>query len=260
MKVIFDKIREKGTNVCVGIDPHPDKLPEQCNSPEWFVRGVLEAVSPYVGVAKFQSAIFEAMGHDGVRILEAKMRLASHLGMATILDYKRGDIPDTVVYYAKQAFEVCHADAITVNPWMGESCVRKFVEIARKHGKGVFVVVRPTSWTDADEEFNASSVLDVVSRIGEENVVNGWADVGAVVGATADVKFMRNHSAKSIPFLVPGVGAQGGSMDRLRGIPGLVIPVSRAILFPDGEIGDWKSKVIVACRKIIQDGQNQKES
>src|SRR5688572_14220202 len=124
MKKILSKLAKRGNNLCVGLDPYRDKIPPEFNNARairYFCQNVIGTISPLVGVVKVQSAFFEAEGSAGIYDMECVFRDARDFGMATILDFKRGDIPDTAAYYATTGFEVYGADAITIQAWMGES-------------------------------------------------------------------------------------------------------------------------------------------
>ena len=245
MQAIFPKVKEKNTPLCVGIDPHPNKLPA-FTSLEQFCQEVLLLVAPLVGVVKFQSAIFEAQGPDGLKILKNAIEQAKKLNLAVILDYKRADIPDSAIYYAQAAFDVYQVDAVTITPWMGLESIKTFVTYARKQQKGVFVVISPTSgnlWQDHCHEL--MTYLGVLSA---ENMQDGLGDVGVVMGSEGKFLNFWQREFFYLPFLIPGIGHQGGNTEVIK-TPGTLISASRSILFPKDH---WQGRIQEACQQHIE--------
>lgn len=244
-----------GSRVCVGLDPDPARYPEgftdSINDTERFLHTVVRASAPYAAVFKPNAAFFEAMGHDGVALLE---RLVAHIHDTTkalvILDVKRGDIGNTAQAYARAAFEVTGADAVTVAPYMGGDSVLPFT---RDPQRGAFVLCRTSNPGAVDlqdltvphAETNRPLFEHVADCIRDWNK-NG--NVGLVAGATrpADIARIRAIVGTGTPFLIPGVGAQGGDLvsavqaaaDTEGG--GFVINAGRSIMYasqgPDHEM------------------------
>lgn len=252
MKTILEKMKAKGNNLCVGLDPYPEKIPSELQNARamrYFCQNVIGAVSPFVGVVKMQSAFFEAQGSSGMHDLERVFGDARDFGLATILDFKRGDIPDTAFYYAKAGFDHYGADAVTIQPWMGDPCIRTFLDYARTRERGVFVVVAPTSVRH--ESWTQAQAMHTVYEMGLDNIQNGYSDLGAVVGASDPRLRQWRKEYPTVPFLVPGVGVQGGKIEDLAGIPGLIITASRSILYPEGD-GYWKDNIVAACKDMAE--------
>jgi orotidine-5'-phosphate decarboxylase len=254
-------MKEKGTNLCVGLDPYKDRMPDEfranARGMRYFCQGVIGAVNSLVGVVKMQSAFFEAEGPPGMADLERAFQDARDFGLATILDYKRGDIPDTALYYAKAGFEYYKADAVTVQPWMGEACIKTFVDCAREKGAGVFVVGMPSSAENEPLGFLRHSsyflsLMDFIFHLGVDNIKDGYADVGVVIGAN-HIQLLRQCRKEypTIPFLVPGVGAQGGKAEELAGLSGVIVSASRSVLYPGGD-GCWKENITAACKLMCE--------
>ncbi len=210
---------ESGSLLCVGIDPDPDRLPETSGAASdpiaatrKFCVQIIKATAPYASCFKVNFAFFEAMGPAGWMLLKevsdeipaSKIRIA---------DAKRGDIGNTGRFYARAVFEQLPFDACTVSPYMGQSSVAPFLQYP---DKAAFVLGR-TSNPDADQVQLWPSTSDplyrhIASRARE------WGDgspgtVGLVAGAT-DVNSLGQLRAAcpEMPFLVPGVGAQGGDL------------------------------------------------
>lgn len=241
------------TPACVGIDPVPERIPpevggaSEMDTLERFCLGALDAVSGVVGVVKPQSACFERFGSGGYRVLERVVAQARELGFVVILDAKRADIGSSAAHYAAGA-EAMGAHWITISPYMGRSSIEPFLY----HGLGVFALCR-TSNPDAREIQSGASgaVASMIASMG----------VGAVIGATLDPEesaSLRRAMPETV-FLVPGVGAQGGTADAAgamaradRSSPsslGLVINASRSVLYPEGGADAWDERIARAARE-----------
>jgi orotidine-5'-phosphate decarboxylase len=261
-------IVRKGSPVCVGIDPVFDRLPEelqkgawtradQARAIGWFSRAVIEAVAQYVPCVKVQAACFERYGSDGFREMEASIAAARAAGLIVILDAKRGDIGISAEHYAAGAFENgdASADWITINSYLGVDGITPFL----KQGHGAFALVR-TSNPGGDEiqsakleggETVAGHVAAIVARVGESVLgSSGYSALGAVIGATKreDAARLRERMPRQI-FLVPGYGAQGGTMEDI--LPcfnadgrGAIVTASRSVIFAFQQSeSDWAASI-----------------
>jgi orotidine-5'-phosphate decarboxylase len=216
---------------------------------------VIEATADECVAVKLQVACFERLGAAGWTVLAETAALARDRGLLVIADAKRGDVDVTALAYA-QAFlgetpspygpiPGLGADAMTVNPLLGRDSLEPFVRTARAHGRGLFVLVRTSNPGAADVQerplaggFTVSEQLaEIVSDAGAGGIgTAGLSDVGAVVGATAPERLagLRERMAHAV-FLLPGVGAQGGSVEQLApafacGAGGGLIAASRGIV------------------------------
>ena len=194
-------------------------------------RALIEAAAPACVAAKPQLACFERLGFAGWLALEAVVAHARAHGLLVIADAKRGDFPGTARAYAQAAFggvagpqSGLGADAVTQNPLLGEDALAPFVAGARADGAGVFVLVRTSNPGAADFfdlELAAGGPLwermaALVAASGRPGPASGLADVGAVCGATAPEHLERMRTLMPhAPFLLPGIGAQGGSVAAL---------------------------------------------
>ena len=224
----------------MGLDPVIERMPaDLAGAPRpilAFNKFIIDAVGDLVCAFKPQFAHHAAVG--------AEADLAETIGyirktrphVLVILDAKRGDIGSTAQMYAREAFERYDADAVTVNPFMGDDAVAPFLE---RPDRGAVVLCR-TSNPDAARiqglDAQGEPLFAAIARRAE-TVWNASNNVMLVVGATApeDLAIVR-RAAPSLAFLVPGVGEQGGSAQEVtrRGARadgrGLVVSVSRAIL------------------------------
>ncbi len=186
-----------------------------------------------VGV-KPQLACFERLGPEGLKALRQVVQIAQDAGLVTIVDGKRGDVPHTAIAYSESLLGGIEtqwgeipglgSDAFTVNPYLGGDSLRPFIDKARSEGAGVFILVRtsnPGAGDIQDLECSGTRVYErvatMVDRLGKDLVgESGLSSVGAVVGATAPdlIKPLRELMPNT-PFLLPGIGAQGGDLAKI---------------------------------------------
>jgi orotidine-5'-phosphate decarboxylase len=286
---LTDAVRRRGNSVCVGLDPRWESLPKSlrvtsddgtlegiARAYESFCKQVIEIVAPLVPVVKPQSAFFEACGPAGMQALQYVMKYARENGLVTILDGKRNDIASTAVAYADAAFSgsrfdgkthpVWDADALTINPYLGEDAIEPFVTSARESGRGVFVLVRtsnPGAGTFQDLVCDGRPLYQhVAAEVGrwanQRLGACGLGDVGTVVAAThaAELAAVR-EALPNVWFLVPGYGSQGATAaDIANGFRpdglGAVINSSRGVLFPyHVDDPNWAAAVETATRATI---------
>ncbi|MCS7061975.1 MAG: orotidine-5'-phosphate decarboxylase [Anaerolineae bacterium] len=228
--------------LCVGLDivvantPLPLQLEDEPMLP--FARAIIEATQDLVCAYKPNLGFYLAEGAAGIVALERIVRLIpDHIPI--ILDGKFGDIGNTAEAYARGAFEQFRADAVTLSPYIGSDSIQPFLRYAER---GVFVLAR-TSNPNAGEFQNLP--IDSGVRLYERvaHMANAWhaqgpGACGLVVGATAPHELQRlREIAPHLPFLIPGVGAQGGDLEaairfgRTRDGLGPVINVSRAVVY-----------------------------
>ena len=249
-KVFQQQLREASRRadsaLCVGLDPRVERLPEPCLAETHplftFCRPIVDATADLVCAFKPQIACFAGMGaEEDLRLLMQHLR-KHHPDVPVILDAKRGDIGSSAALYAKEAFEVYGADAVTVNPYLGWDAIEPFAEWSR----GVFVLCHTSNADSAWlQEYPASE--PVYLRVAELVAAKDAGDLGLVVGATFPQQMAAvRERAPTLPFLVPGVGAQGGDVNAVfaHGLDadggGLVVNASRSILFASERM-DWAS-------------------
>jgi orotidine-5'-phosphate decarboxylase len=212
----FDRLRDRiaatDSVICVGLDPHPDRLPgavADADLPRWaFNRRVIDATHAHAAAYKPNVAFYEDA--DGWRALAETVAYAHGKDVPVVLDAKRGDIGSTARQYATLLDD---ADAITVNPYLGRDSLEPFLQ---REEKGVFVLCRTSNPGGADlqdrELESGEAVYERVAALADLWNTNG--NVGLVVGATApdELEAVR-ELVPDLPFLVPGVGAQGGDAE-----------------------------------------------
>ena len=234
---------QKQSVLCVGLDPDPARLPHALRSTsdlpaalEAFNAAVIEATEASACAYKLNFAFYEALGRDGWSLLEATIRQIPK-DTLVIADAKRGDIGNTARFYAESAFVHLGCDACTVAPYMGRDAVAPFLQY---EGKAAFVLARTSNPSAADLQERLLDGEPVYRHVARHAAA--WNDelpgtAGLVVGATspASLRDLRGL-CPTLPFLVPGVGAQGGDpqavMDAAATADGLVlVNSSRQILY-----------------------------
>jgi orotidine-5'-phosphate decarboxylase len=226
--------------LCVGLDPAADRLPAglppTADGCLRFCRAIVDAVADRVCAFKPQAAHFGALGaEDGLAALIAYIH-ERHPGVPVILDAKRGDVGSTATLYAREAFVRYDADAVTVNPFLGPEGLAPFLEWT---DRGVVVLCRTSNpesaWLQDSRSGESEPVYLRIARAANDWNVAG--NVMLVAGATYPDELRKiRHAAPDVPLLVPGVGAQGGTLEDViatgldRRGRGLVVNVSRTVL------------------------------
>lgn len=258
-KKLIEQIRKKNTFLCVGLDPDVDKMPKQFLDEEdpifEFNMSIIDATADYCVAYKPNAAFYEAYGLTGMESLEKTIKYikANYPDHFIIADAKRGDIGNTSVMYAKAFFNRLNADAITVAPYMGSDSVKPFLGFENK-----WAIVLGLTSNEGSADFQQLTVNGEPYYL---NVIRKCASWGTtenmmfVVGATKAE--MLDGIRKVVPdhfLLVPGVGAQGGSLEDVckHGINkdvGLLVNVSRNIIYA-GNGDDFAEKAKAEAEKI----------
>jgi orotidine-5'-phosphate decarboxylase len=218
--------------LCAGIDPHPELLDawgltDSAVGLERFALTAVEALAGSAAAVKPQSAFFERHGSKGIAVLEKVIAAARDEGVLVVLDVKRGDIGSTAQAYADAYLDPTSplaADAITASPYLGVGSLDPMIDTALIHGAGVFVLALTSNpegpqvqhAKTEDGRTVAGAVLDAVAT--RNAGVEPLGSVGAVVGAT--IGETRENLQVNGPLLVPGLGAQGGTVSDVRRIFG----------------------------------------
>jgi orotidine-5'-phosphate decarboxylase len=280
---LADAVSRKQTQLAVGLDPRLDLLPVELRGEAVlgraaaaaavarFCRGIVDAVGPYVAAVKPQAAFFEALGSDGMRALEDVCTHARSVGLLVLLDAKRGDIGSTARGYAEAYLEPHEesaplADAITASPYLGHDSVEPFLAACRRHGAGVFFLVRTSNAGAVDIQDATLSdgrpvwqhVADLVRTWGEPYVgEQGMSSVGAVVGATHPRAVSEaRRLLPSSPLLLPGIGAQGATpADVARaftaGPASALVTASRSVIYAYRETDlDWREAAAKEAERL----------
>ncbi len=233
-----------GSLVCVGLDPDLSKIPRDiAAAPEPFLafnRRVIDATADLAAAYKPQIAFYSALGKEAE--LEASIRYIRECAphALIILDAKRNDIGNTAAAYAGEAFDRYGADAVTVNPYMGEDSVRPFLV---RPDRGAIILCRTSNSGARDFQDLLVDGLPLYRRVAEhaDRDWNQAQNLMLVVGATyPDEMAELRRAHPTLWFLVPGIGAQGGDLGKTLAAglnehgQGLLINSSRGIMYAGG--------------------------
>lgn len=244
MLTFFEKLEARCQQIdsllCIGLDPTPSDLSGEEGVPSTssalvnYCRRIVEETIPYAAAYKPNSAFFEAWGAGGLRALQ-QVIASIPKEIPVILDAKRGDIASTAQAYARAAFDVLDAGAVTVNPYLGADAVQPFLEYPER---GVFLLCK-TSNPGANDLQNLSlaggeKLYERVVRLAI--AWNRRGNLGLVVGATYPEELRRvRQMAAEMWILAPGVGVQGADLEAVvqaglrQDSLGLLVTISRAI-------------------------------
>ncbi|SHJ72454.1 orotidine-5'-phosphate decarboxylase [Geosporobacter subterraneus DSM 17957] len=265
------QIKEKRSNVVVGLDPRLEMIPRFIQEKYFqqygktlraveeilweFGKEIIDQVWDIVPAIKPQIAFYEQYGIEGMSAYRRICQYGAQKGLLIIGDVKRGDIGTTSKAYAighlgktqveGEAFEAFSVDAVTVNPYLGDDCLKEFMEDIKEWDRGMFVLVKtsnPSSGQLQDLEAGSKKIYEVVAEMvsawSSETLGScGYSSVGAVVGATYPEQGERLRALMPRTyFLVPGYGAQGAKAEDI--LPcfnedglGAIVNSSRDIIF-----------------------------
>ncbi len=235
---LINEIRAKKSFLCVGLDSDTRKMPEGVSQDAQglidFNKAIIEATADYAVSYKINTAFYETLGAKGWDVMEKTLEFIPN-NIFTIADAKRGDIGNTSSMYARAFFETLNYDSITINPYMGRDSVGPFLEFEGKWSILLALTSNPGSQDFQTLKIGDAQVFEEVLRKSsawgtEENMMY-------VVGATRAEELSRIRQIIPNHFLlVPGVGAQGGSLEQVvkyganKDI-GLLINASRSIIY-----------------------------
>lgn len=238
---LLSAIDTKQSYLAVGLDPDLDTMPsellgdpvnleEAAAAAERFCRAIVDGVAEIVPLVKPQSAFFEQFGAPGIAALQRLIAYCREAELLVLEDAKRGDIGSTMAAYATallgsqplagEEIAVQDVDAVTLSPYLGPESLGPMLDLARRRGKGTFVLVRTSNPGSgeiqllqlADGRPLFERIAEIVGELGDSDVGDcGFSSVGAVCGLTfpEDAARLRELMPCSL-FLVPGLGPQGG--------------------------------------------------
>lgn len=234
----MQSMQEKQSCLCVGLDVEFDSLPAEVKGAEdpvfEFNRRIIDATLPYSIAYKLNTAFYECLGTAGWEALEKTIRYIGNSALS-IADAKRGDIGNTAKAYARTFFTQLNADAVTVSPYMGADSLLPFLEFSTKWTIALGLTSNPgandiqmLALSNGKGVFE--STMDLLSTL------SGPEQLMFVVGATrpSELKELRQKFPEYF-FLIPGVGAQGGSLNEVLNAmgknPKAIINASRSIIY-----------------------------
>lgn len=251
-------VKKQKTLLCVGLDTDIEKLPikfKKEQSPQFnFNKYIIDQTHDLVCCYKPNSAFYESHGPDGIQELKKTCDYIrqTYPEIPILLDFKRGDIENTNDSYAQFAFDYLHVDAVTVQPYLGKEALEPFL---KQKNKGIFVLCRTSNrgageFQDvvvqlagqSEEKVDQGRPLQLYKYIAKQ-VATAWnkhKNCSVVAGATFPEELAEIRGiVGDMTLLIPGIGAQGGSMEKTvrAGLnskkAGMIINSSRAILFAD---------------------------
>ena len=213
--ILSEQIAKKNSHLCVGLDISPERLGNKNAKISKLIDHSLKVIDATIDLAvcyKPNLAFFERWGSGGVKWLE---KIIGYIGNNSIIiaDGKRGDIGNTAKQYAISIFEHFGFDAVTINPYMGSDSIKPFLENPEK---GVFILCctsNPSAKDIQDLKIGKQEVYEKVATLSVN--LNKNNNIGLVIGATAPSEIRKIRKiAPELPFLIPGIGAQGGDLEK----------------------------------------------
>lgn len=257
-------INKNNSLVCVGLDSDFDKLPnsilEEENPQFAFNKAIIDATADLVSSYKINSAFYEALGDVGIKTLHQTSHYIKKIypKIPVILDAKRGDIGNTNNGYIKFAYDYLDVDAITLHPYLGSEALKPFLDLKEK---GAIIMCRnsnPGAGELQDLKIGNETLYQVIAK----KVTTDWNNNGnclLVLGATFPEELAQIRKiVGDMTFLVPGIGAQGGDIEKTvkAGLnsknAGLIIHSARGIIFASSDI-DFDEKAREETQKLREE-------
>tara|TARA_Y100000996_G_scaffold15180_1_gene11661 strand:- start:685 stop:1476 length:792 start_codon:yes stop_codon:yes gene_type:complete len=252
-KQLSEICKSKNNSLCIGLDIDNRKLVNNSISyMDGFIKDIIESTIDLCPIYKINLAFYERLGKAGYDIL-CKIPEYINNRAVTIADAKRGDIGNSSKYYAEAIFQTLNYNAITISPYMGEDSIKPFCEYS---DKGVFILCLTSNLGSnnfQNKKINDKELYIHVAELAVKMNVND--NIGLVVGATKSeqMEIIKEYSF-NLPWLIPGVGFQGGSLEnsiligsKNKSTP--IINVSRGIIYAgNGSIND----IIIATEEYTK--------
>ena len=247
-------ISEKNSNLCIGIDIDKKYFSKDVSIDELsdYSMMIVEATKDLASAYKPNLAFFEEWGSKGFYWLE---NLIKYIGRDHIIiaDAKRGDIGNTGVHYAEAFFNHLNCDAITISPYMGKESIEPFIE---NKEKGVYVLCRTSNQSSS---YIQEDIFTKVISMCED--LNSNKNIGFVVGATDDKVLEEVRVKTDSFFLIPGIGAQGGSLknvmqSNINHLDTTLVNISRGIIFADQKNSE---SIRLAAKKYLNQMKESRE-
>jgi len=215
----LEKISEKNNSLlCVGLDIDKGKIPnflyqKKQNPYLDFNKSIIESTKDLVCAYKLNMAFYESFGKDGLNLLEQTIKFIPK-ETVVILDGKRNDISTSAQKYAESLFDYLKADAITINPYLGKDTIQPFLEYPDRCS---FILCRTSNPSASDFQdllIDGKPLYQIIAK-----KIKDWnkkQNCGLVAGATYpdELKIIREILGENVPFLIPGIGKQGGDVEK----------------------------------------------
>ncbi len=214
--------------VCMGLDPVIEDIPEEKGTEGEriiiFYEKILNKIiqkNIFPGAVKPNYAFYAQYGFDGLKALEKIISIYKEAEIPVILDYKRGDIGKTAKAYAREAFDFFKADSVTLSPYLGYDSIEPF--ITGYPDKGYYILTKTSNKSSGEIQDVKTGDKEMYLHIAEKLIDWYHPGIGSVAGATYPEQLLKIseifiNSGKEVPFLIPGVGSQGGSMDEVMNV------------------------------------------
>tara|TARA_Y100000588_G_scaffold386424_1_gene481930 strand:- start:298 stop:1104 length:807 start_codon:yes stop_codon:yes gene_type:complete len=237
--------KNKSSKLCIGLDIDSDRMPDSMDKSllglQKYIEDIIDSTTDLCLAYKLNMAFYERYGSKGYALMEKIVDYISNRNL-TIADGKRGDIGNTTKKYAISIFDSIGFDSITVSPYMGSDSIIPFIE---NKDKGVFVLCLTSNKSSKDIQFkeeNGKTIYESIAELCLE--LNQNNNIGLVVGATNPNFMNKIRDLNNLPWLIPGIGAQGGDLEKSVYISNKnsvgLINVSRSIIFA----GDCKLSAV----------------
>lgn len=263
-------VKKNNSILCVGLDIDKDKMPKflfkKSKDPFFeFNKLIIDATHDLVCAYKLNMAFYEVIGKKGFELIEKTIKYIPK-DIVVILDGKRNDISNTAGKYAKSLFEILNADAVTVNPYLGIDGIKPFLDYKSKCS---FILCRTSNLSAGDFQDIKSNNIPLYQNVAKKiREWNSYGNCGAVVGATYpdELKMIRNILGEDIPILIPGVGKQGGDIEKTvnygtnNKAEMAIINSSRGIIFAgkDENFAEESKKAVIHNNDIINSIRRKK--
>lgn len=207
--------------VCLGLDPVIEDIPLSGDPKTIIVAFYEEILNKIIQKKKYPAAVkpnyafYAQYGIEGIEALLSIISIFKKEGLPVILDVKRGDIDKTAAAYAREAFSVFQADSVTLSPYMGFDSIQPFIQ--QYPDKGYYILTKTSNKSSVDLQDIIVNDEPLFLHVAKKIVEWYQPGIGSVVGATypeqlSCITSLYSRSGKDIPLLIPGIGAQGGSI------------------------------------------------
>lgn len=226
--ILKESAEKYSSIVCLGLDPVIEDIPEKDGTPGERIYKFYESIlnilvkkNIYPGAVKPNYAFYAQYGIDGIISLEKVITIYKKAGIPVILDYKRGDIGKTAAAYAKEAFDFFKSDAVTLSPYLGYDSIEPYIK--NYPDKGYYILTKTSNASSGEIQDVQTGGKDFFLHIADMIVKWYHPGIGSVAGATYPEQLDKINdtfikSGKEIPFLIPGVGTQGGSISEVMAV------------------------------------------
>ena len=252
-QILNDQCITKESKLCIGLDIDSDRMPKMMDRSisgmKKYIFDIIDSTTDICVAYKLNMAFYERYGSKGYEWMEDIVEYIDGRNL-TIADGKRGDIGNTTKKYAIAIFDAIGFDSITVSPYMGSDSIIPFIQ---NKSKGVFVLCLTSNDSAKDIQFISEknlNVYDYVSNLSDK--LNNNNNIGLVVGATKPELMSKIRESNKLPWLIPGIGAQGGDLEKSVKISNRnssvgIINISRSIIFA----GNCKIEDVNKAAKIF---------